>query len=111
MSAGNNYGKDYTQYEKSNPKFHSNYGPFKIPKTSTEAKTMLPNLSSNLYNIKRNHITKRKQEQNAKILSLESSRNLSDLDKAKIIRRIKKAETIKRTFQKLGDFKKFNREL
>lgn len=78
-----------------------------IPTTAEEAIQMLPSPRKELLQLQKPHVQQCCQEQENRILALELSWEPNDIDKAKVIRRIKKAETLKKIFRKIGSARKF----
>ena len=88
-------------------KFDKQYGPFPDkPTTTIEAQILLQKLKTELKKLSKDLVQQRRQEQNDKIMQLEGSLQLDDQQRANIIRRIQKAETIKRIFRKIGRLRK-----
>lgn len=88
-------------------KFDNQYGPFPDkPTTTIEARIHLQKLKTEVKKLGKELVQQRRQEQNDKIMQLEGSSQIDDKQRAKIIRRIQKAETIKRIFRKIGRLRK-----
>ena len=83
-------------------KYDKNFGPFEdIPVSYLQARAQLPQLKQLLHTCRKDSIQKRKAEQDERIAKLEFHPHLSEQAKAIIIRRIQRAETMRRVFKKL----------